>query len=234
MARLEVCVDTIEGAVIAARSGAHRIELCAALSEGGLTPSVGLMQAAAKLDIPVYTMIRPRAGDFCYSRAELSLMEADIEACLAAGCDGIALGVLLPNAELDQRALAKLLRVSPLPATLHRAIDCVVDPMAALEQAIELGFERILTSGGQPSALEGLLQIERLVVQAAGRISIMPGAGVREENAARIIRATGVQEVHSSCASPNVSRHALLPNDIGHKTTDPLRIANILAEIVSL
>ena len=226
--KLEVCVDTLEGALAASQAGAHRIELCAALSEGGLTPSVGFMAAAAQLDTPVYNMIRPRAGGFCYSQSELEIMKRDIEASAKAGCDGVVFGVLLPDGQLDTVAMAGLLRASALPATLHRAFDCVPDPFMALEQAIELGFERILTSGGQPSAPEGLSLISALVKRAAGRIVIMPGAGVNAENVGEIVRRTGVTEVHSSCASLQEDQGVVLPNDVVQKITDPAKIRAIL------
>ncbi|HIP24312.1 MAG TPA: copper homeostasis protein CutC [Rhodobacteraceae bacterium] len=232
--KLEICVDTIEGAVVASKAGAHRVELCAALSEGGLTPSVGLMAAAAQLDTPVYSMIRPRAGGFCYTQAELAIMKQDIEASAEAGCDGVVFGVLLPDGQLDKVALAGLLRASVLPATLHRAFDCVPDPFAALEQAIDLGFERILTSGGQASALEGLNLIAELVKRAAGRIAIMPGAGVNAGNVGEIVSGAGVTEVHSSCASSQEDQGVVLPNDAVQKATDPAKIRAILEALEAL
>lgn len=197
---LEVCVDTLECAIAASEVGASRIELCAALSEGGLTPSMGLMQAAAQLPIQVYAMIRPRAGGFQYSNAEIELMKADISAAKSAGLAGVVFGVLNADATLDMALNAALLDFAePLKCTLHRAFDEVPDPILALEQAIELGFERILTSGQQPSVTDGVDLIARLVKIARGRISIMPGAGVTVDNVAEIVEKTGVNEVHSSC-----------------------------------
>lgn len=231
---LEVCVDTFEGAIIASKADAHRIELCAALSEGGLTPSAGFMAAAAKLNTPVYNMIRPRAGGFCYSQAEHAIMLRDIATSADTGCYGVVFGVLLPDGQLDTVAMAGLLRASVLPATLHRAFDCVPDPFTALEQAIDLGFERILTSGGQPNALAGLGLISELVERAAGRITIMPGAGVNAENVGEIVSVSGAKEVHSSCSSQREAQDGLLPNDALPKMTDPAKIRAILEKFEAL
>jgi len=198
---LEVCVDTIEGAWSAVRGGAGRIELCSALSEGGLTPSAGLMAAAAGLPVPVYAMIRPRAGLFRYSPPEEQVMLRDIEQVKASGLAGIVIGAQGDDGGLDQAMLARLLgRGSGLGCTLHRVMDTVPDLAKALEVAVELGFERILTSGGAHTAEAGLPTICRLVEAARGRISIMPGSGVRPDNVAGILKEATVWEVHASCS----------------------------------
>ncbi|MEM1388740.1 MAG: copper homeostasis protein CutC [Pseudomonadota bacterium] len=200
MTLLEVCVDTIEGAEAAMRGGAGRIELCAALSEGGLTPSVGLVRAAAELPIPVYAMIRPRSGLFDFSDAEIRVMQVDIAVVKDAGLAGVVLGVQGVDGGLAVDVLRDLLgSASGMGATLHRVIDVVPDPLRALDQAIELGFARVLTSGAQPLAPDGVALISAMVARAAGRIGVMPGCGLTAENVAGVVAATGVREVHAAC-----------------------------------
>ncbi|MCK7611561.1 copper homeostasis protein CutC [Roseibium sediminicola] len=199
---LEVCVDTLEGAWIAAENGADRIELCAALSEGGLTPSFGAMTAAAKLPVPVYAMIRPRRGDFRYSDIEKTAMLHDIEACGKAGLAGIVIGAVDDQHALDREFLAAALESTSLPATLHRAIDTVRDYEKAVADAIKLGFERILSSGQADKAELGMDRLASAVRVASGRISIMAGSGVNAANAPRILKHTGAPELHASCSKP--------------------------------
>ncbi|BCP54499.1 copper homeostasis protein CutC [Kaistia sp. 32K] len=197
---LEICVDTADGLEAAIRGGADRIELCSALSIGGLTPSPGLMRLAAKAGVPTYAMIRPREGDFVFSPGELDQMRRDIDAVRSAGLAGVVLGASQPRGKLDAEALFRLRsHAGDLGATLHRAFDLVADTGDALETAISLGFERILTSGGARSALDGLDALKSLVERAGDRISIMPGSGVRPANAADILRETGAREIHASC-----------------------------------
>jgi len=199
---LEICVDTIEGARTAAENGADRIELCAALSEGGLTPSVGLMSAAAKLPVPVYAMIRPRGGGFRYSDADKDLMLRDIQVAEQAGLAGIVIGAVTFEHELDRSFLSAALAASALPAALHRAFDTLKDFSKGIADAIDLGFERILTSGQAETADQGLEVLAAAVKQAAGRISIMAGSGVTAANAAGILKHTAVPELHASCSRP--------------------------------
>ncbi len=197
---LEICVDDADGLIAAIAGGANRIELCSALSLGGLTPSPGLMALAAKASVPVFAMIRPRDGDFVFSPAELDQMRRDIDAVRAAGLAGVVLGASAPGGTLDTEAMTQLARhAGGLGMTLHRAIDLAPDRGAALELAVALGFERVLTSGGARTAEDGVDAIAALVKQANGRISIMPGSGVRPANAAMILRATGAREIHASC-----------------------------------
>lgn len=203
----EVCVDTYDGAVIAANSGADRIELCSSLAEGGLTPSIGLMTACAKLPVPVNAMIRPRAGGFHFSADELAIMCADAKAAESVGMAGIVTGATTPAGEVDLPFLEALLAATALPATLHRAIDTVADPVAAIETAVALGFERILTSGGEASAAAGSETIGKMVQAAAGRISVMAGSGITCDNVREILTRTGVREIHASCASVQPTRH---------------------------
>jgi copper homeostasis protein len=197
---LEVCVDTIEGAKAAMKGGAGRVELCSSLSEGGLTPSAGLMQAAAQLPIPCYGMIRPRSGLFSFSEDEARIMLFDIAAVRQAGLAGVVLGAQNGDGTLDVALLAQLLAAAgDLGATLHRVIDVVPTPLLALEQAVDLGFERVLTSGAEPEALDGAGLIAEMVSQADGRISVMPGCGLTAINVADVIRKTGAREVHAAC-----------------------------------
>ncbi|MDM9619204.1 copper homeostasis protein CutC [Rhizobium sp. S96] len=203
---LEVCVDSPRGLAAAIEGGADRIELCSALEVGGLTPLAGLMKAAAAAPIPVYAMIRPHAGPFIFDAADEVAMMADIDAVRAFGLAGVVIGANRPDGTLDMPMIHRLkAHAAGLGSTLHRAFDLVPDPDAALEQAIELGCERVLTSGCIPKAIDGLETLARLSKKAAGRISIMPGSGVRPTNAAEILRATGAREIHGSCSSPVAS-----------------------------
>lgn len=201
--KLEICVDTIEGAHAAAAGGADRVELCAALSEGGLTPSNGLMRAAAELPIPAYAMIRPRSGLFGFSQAEEQVMHADIAGAKSAGLAGVVLGAQAGDGRLETAMLARLIATADgMGTTLHRVIDVVPDPLEALEQAISLGFDRVLTSGAAPEAPNGTEMVARMVEIANGRISVMAGCGLTAENVAGFIAETRVPEVHAACAVP--------------------------------
>jgi len=199
---LEVCVDTLEGAWTAAENGADRIELCAALSEGGLTPSFGVMTATAKLPVPVFAMIRPRRGGFAYSDTEKTAMLRDIEVAERAGLAGIVIGAVTDQSALDCEFLAAALKITPLAGTLHRAIDTVQDFEHAVEDAISIGFERILTSGQADKAELGTDRLASAARLASGRISIMAGSGVNAANATRILKQGGVTELHASCSKP--------------------------------
>lgn len=202
---LEVCVDDARGLDAAVSGGADRIELCSALSVGGLTPSPGLMRIAAQAPVPVYAMIRPRAGGFAYGEADVRQMEADISAVREAGLDGIVVGASREDGALDEATLQRLLAVARMPATLHRAIDLAPDLAGAVETAISLGFERILTSGGMRTALEGLEGLKAMTGQAAGRIIIMPGSGITTENVGAVLEALDTREVHASCSSEDMA-----------------------------
>lgn len=162
---MEVCVDSVESAVNAERGGAGRIELCSGLLEGGTTPSMGLLQIVKQsVQIPVFVMIRPRGGDFLYSDREIEVMKADIQLAKLYGADGLVFGALTEDGQIDKELCMSLIALCrPLPVTFHRAFDMVHDPMAALETLLTLGFERVLTSGCDSSALEGLPLIKRLI-----------------------------------------------------------------------
>ncbi|MFN4154502.1 MAG: copper homeostasis protein CutC [Paracoccaceae bacterium] len=198
---VEVCVDTAEGLAEAVRGGAGRIELCSALDLGGLTPSVGMMRRAAGVGVPIYAMIRPRPGHFVWSPDEIALMETDIEAAFAAGMQGVVLGASRPDGQLDTDVLGLLIaRAERMGLTLNRCFDLVPDFSDALEQAIELGFHRVLTSGGARTAAEGAERLASLMAQAAGRVIVMPGSGVSAETLAPF-RGLPLREVHASCSS---------------------------------
>lgn len=198
---LEICVDNAEGLLAAIEGGADRIELCSALSVGGLTPSYGLMELAGRQPIPVTAMIRPRAGNFIFSRQELEIMKADIDAARAANLAGVVLGANLPDGQLDRATLEVLVEhAKGMDLTLHRAFDMVANQPDALETAIELGFARILTSGGRPTAIEGIAVLAELIEQAQRRITIMPGSGIRPDIAPRLLEQLDVTELHASCS----------------------------------
>lgn len=199
---LEICVDDAAGLDAAIKGGADRIELCAALSGGGVTPSRGFMQLAGSRNIPVSVMIRPRSGDFVFGRADADVMKHDIDAARDAGVSGVVLGASLANGALDTALLQELCaHAQGLDTTLHRAIDVVPDFTEAVEAAVSLGFSRILTSGGARSALEGIDQLEAMIGVARGRISIMPGAGVRPHVVADILQRLTISEIHASCSA---------------------------------
>ncbi|NWJ03410.1 CUTC protein, partial [Crypturellus undulatus] len=198
---MEVCVDSVESALNAERGGAGRIELCAGLVEGGTTPSMGLLQVVKQcVRVPVFVMIRPRGGDFLYSDREVEVMKADIRLAKLHGADGLVLGALTEDGRVDTELCTALLAVCrPLPVTFHRAFDMVHDPLVALETLISLGFERVLTSGCDSSALEGLSLIKRLAEQV-GRF-FLPGGGITERNLQRILEGSGASEFHCSARS---------------------------------
>jgi copper homeostasis protein len=202
---LEICTDSIRGACIAQSAGAARIELCAALSEGGLTPSAAIVQKARQaLNIKLYVIIRVRGGDFFYSDHEFEVMQADIEYCGQCGCDGVVIGALLPDGSVDKQRCGILVDTAKkysMGVTFHRAIDRSKNLTLAMEDIISIGCERILTSGGYPSAVEGAEVIKNLVEKAKNRIAIMAGAGLNPENVQALIKNTGVKELHGTLSS---------------------------------
>jgi copper homeostasis protein len=201
---LEVCVDDADGLAAAIAGGADRIELCSALAVGGLTPSAGLMARAARYPVPAYAMIRPRAGGFQYAADEIEVMKADIDAAGHAGLAGVVLGASLSDGSLDADTLNILIEhADGLGKTLHRAFDLVPDMQQAIELAILLDFDRILTSGRAGTALEGVGDLERAIDISGGRISIMPGAGVSLKTIDQLIPRLKVTEIHSSCSVVN-------------------------------
>jgi copper homeostasis protein len=197
---LEIIGFTIEGCVNAQAAGAGRIELCDNAADGGTTPSYGFIKAARKLlNIPLYAMIRPRGGDFLYSDEEFDMMQADIRLCKQLGCDGVVFGLLMADGQIDKERTTRLVELAyPLGVTFHRAFDKCREPLQALEDIIATGCERILTSGQQPTASEGMALIQQLIEQADQRITIMPGSGVNSNNIAMLAQKTGAVEFHSS------------------------------------
>ncbi|MDQ0419347.1 copper homeostasis protein [Peteryoungia aggregata LMG 23059] len=217
---LEICVDDVAGLDAAVAGGADRIELCSALGSGGLTPSRGFMSVAANAPIPVNALIRPRAGGFTYCEVEIALMQADIAAAREAGLAGVVIGATTADGALDAVVIRRLMDAAQgLDLTLHRAIDVVTDMNAALDLAIELGFSRVLTSGGARHAEEGIETLARLAGHSAGRISIMPGGGVRPQNAARLLALPGIRELHASCSEARVSEPRLAELGFSTETT---------------
>lgn len=199
---LEICVDDAAGLAAAVAGGADRIELCSALSVGGLTPSTGLMELAANLSIPVYAMIRPRAGDFIYNTNEIEIMSTDIDQVRKCGLAGVVIGASNSDGTLNSSHLGFLTaHAKGLGLSLHRAFDLVPDFRAAIDTAIELGFERILTSGGAQLATEGIARLADCMAHAANRITIMPGGGVNVATALALKKKLPLQEIHASCAS---------------------------------
>ena len=204
---VEACVDSVESALAAQGGGASRVELCDNLVEGGTTPSAGTIALCRdRLRIPMYVMIRPRGGDFCYSPVELDVMRRDIEGAQALGADGVVLGLLRPDGRVDRRRTAALIALArPLDVTFHRAIDVSRDPLAALDDLLALGVDRVLTSGQARTALAGARVIAALVERAAGRLVILAGGGVDAGNARRVVARTGVKEIHVRGTSTKTS-----------------------------
>jgi copper homeostasis protein len=196
---IEAAVESVESAVDAQSDGAGRIELCANLSVGGTTPTADLIAAVLeKTKLPVFVMIRPRGGSFVYSDDEIVTMTRDIASAKSMGVAGIVTGVLTPDADIDvERTRTLVSAAARLPVTFHRALDRTHDLPGALEQLIQLGVSRVLTSGGAPTALDGASAIAALVAQARGRIGILAGGGVREHNVRDLVAQTGVGEVHA-------------------------------------
>lgn len=197
---LEICTSSIQSVLNANAAGAHRIELCSNLEQGGITPSYGTIKhALLRSKIPIHVLVRPRAGNFVYSSDEIDIMVEDIKMCKQLNCHGIVVGVLTVANTVDISAMQELVKhADPLPVTFHRAFDDCEDKFQALEDVIACGCAGILTSGGCETAEEGISILKELVEIAADRIKIMPGAGVSPANVARIVESTGVKEIHAS------------------------------------
>ncbi len=201
---IEICANSAQSCVEAEMGGASRVELCAGIPEGGTTPSYGEIKTAQALTstIDINVIIRPRGGDFLYTEAEVEAMLLDIELCKQLGVHGVVFGCLTSEGDIDVPLMRRLIEAAkPLSVTCHRAFDVCRDPFAALEQLIELGCDRILTSGQQSTAEKGIPLLKQLVEKAGERIIIMPGCGVREGNIARIEAETGAREFHTSARS---------------------------------
>jgi copper homeostasis protein len=205
----EICANSVRSCLAAQEGGAHRVELCAALPEGGTTPSYGeIIQARELLTTTrLHVIIRPRAGDFLYSELEIGSMLHDIELCRKAGVDGVVFGCLTPGGDIDMPLMRRLMAASEgLSVTFHRAFDMTRDPRKALDDIIELGCDRVLTSGQQPTAYEGMQLLSELQRQAAGRIILLAGSGVNPSNIRNIHELTGITEFHFSARSLHESK----------------------------
>ncbi|MDQ0394598.1 copper homeostasis protein CutC [Labrys monachus] len=200
MSLFEICIDSVAGVKAAVEAGASRVELCASLIEGGITPSVGMVHqavAAADGQLKVHVIIRPRGGDFLYSEDEFVAMLRDIVAVKEAGAAGVVIGLLDADGFVDEARTAELIAAArPLSVTFHRAFDVSRDAMASLDALIRLGVDRLLTSGQEPGVVEGAPLIRRLIERAAGRLVVMPGGDITPRNIARIAADTGAAEFH--------------------------------------
>jgi copper homeostasis protein len=235
---LEIAADGLGSALAAQAGGADRIELCADLPEGGVTPSVGVIAAArAALALPLHVLIRPRAGDFCYSQAEIRVMQYDIEECARLGCHGVVIGALDAAGNVDLAVCRDLIAAAGLMSiTFHRAFDTVSDPQAALEALVGLGCKRVLTSGAHLSAPAGAAAIAAVVRQAAGRIGVIAGAGIRPQDVRPLVATTGVREIHASASalrtSPISRRNAALQGlDADWRQTDAVAVRRLVDEL---
>jgi len=232
---LEVCTYNPQSCIIAEKAGADRVELCDNQHEGGTTPSYGsIRHAREKISISLYPIIRPRAGNFFYDKDELEVMKKDIAVCKELGCNGVSTGVLLHNAEVDKDQLKRMVECAyPMKVTFHRAFDFTPDAFKSLEDIIECGCERILTSGQETVAIDGLETLAKLVKTAGDRIIIMPGAGIRASNIERVIRKTGAAEYHTS-ARKKLTNSAILRRSelmyLGHTyLTDEDEVRDIMS-----
>lgn len=196
--KLEICLDSTESAIIADKAGADRVELCENLFGGGTTPSAGTIKTARNsVKLGLHVIIRPRPGDFCYTDTEFQVMLEDVRFCRDAGVDGIVIGILNSDGTVDmERNSALINEAGDMSITFHRAFDVAIDPFKALEDIIELGCHRILTSGQEASVLEGAELIRDIIKKADGRIIIMPGGDITERKLPRVIRETGACEFH--------------------------------------
>ncbi len=204
---LEICVDSLDSAVIAEKGGADRVELCSDLIEGGITPSAGLIQSVREATrLRLFVMIRPRGGDLLYSKREFQVMARDIVEAKRMGADGVVLGLLTVDGHVDVLRTAQLVALaSPMEVTFHRAIDMAANLSQACEDVIATGAHRILTSGGMQTAPKGVDQIAELVEIAKGRIQIMVGSGLRVHNIDEVARRTGATEFHASLRTRSIS-----------------------------
>lgn len=239
--KLEICVDSIESAINAQSAGADRVELCSNLTEGGTTSNYGtLVSVRSNLSIGLHVIIRPRGGDFLYSDQEYDIMRRDIEVCGELGADGIVTGILHNDGSIDIERTAKLFEFAyPMSATFHRAFDMCNDPFQGLEDVIDTGAERLLTSGMKQSAETGIELIRQLIRQAGDRIIIMPGGGIDESNIGMILTSANIREIHLSGRKEIRSNmlfrrngimmgSSTLKDEYVRKITDPGKIKNII------
>ena len=235
--QFEVCANGVESCLAAQEGGANRVELCAGIPEGGTTPSYGEIKVARRLltSTRLHVIIRPRGGDFLYTPLEVERMEEDIRICRELGVDGVVFGCLKADGSLDLEANRRLKDAAGgMSVTFHRAFDRCADPMLALEQLCQLGVDRILTSGQQPTAQQGISLLRRLNAAADGRITILAGCGVNEDNIKQIQEQTGVHEFHFSARTPVKSRMQYANPDVymGDKDVDESTLMYTSAERV--
>jgi copper homeostasis protein len=238
---VEICVSDVVSAIAAQEGGADRVELCDNLAVGGTTCSAGaIAETCRRLSIPVHVLIRPRAGDFVYSKPELAAMRHDIEVAKALGAAGIVLGVLTPDATIDHDQIAALAALArPLRLTFHKAFDQVRDPLRALDTLIALGIDRVLTSGGRPTALEGVEALAALVDHAHGRLAVMAGGRLDAAGLACVIRQGKVDEVHLGSAVSETISAAMIPmlgdgSDASWRRVDARRVAEVVTLVREL
>ena len=242
--RIEICIDSVESSIAAAEGGAHRVELCQNLFEGGTTPSWGMIRSVLRhTELPVFVMIRPRGADFCYSEAEFRVMEEDVQAARKLGVDGIVTGILKANGTIDVPRMKRLVNLAgPLPVTFHRAFDVTRDATKSMETLIHLKITRVLTSGQERSVIEGADLIAKLVKQAGERIIVVPGGGISERNFEKVRRVTGAKEFHLSASAPVLGqmeyRNTRVPmgrelraSEFGWSATDRKRVATLMKRI---
>lgn len=240
--KLEIIGFNIASCIAIDKSGAHRIELCDNSYEGGTTPSFGFIKAAReKVSVDLFPIIRPRGGDFLYSDDEFRIMKKDVELCRETGCNGVVFGLLNKDGSIDTDRTGRLVELAyPMEVTFHRAFDHCKDPVKALEQLIEAGCKRILTSGQQPLAMQGAGLIEELVKVADRRIIIMPGSGVRKDNIKELAEKTGAVEFHSSLRTTLNSKMDFVNpafsdnREDSHTSVDPAAIKELLNEMNSI
>lgn len=227
---LETCANSYQSAKNAQEAGAHRVELCQELSVGGVTPSYGLLkQVIDTLSIPVFVLIRPRSGNFVYTEEEFDIMKQDIQLCKNLGCAGIVSGILNKDNTIDIEKTKELIELSrPLQFTFHRAFDCVKDHKNSLEELINLGVDRVLTSGLETSAEKGLNNLKQLHEQAKERITILAGSGITSENA-QLFKEAGFKEIHASASTEIESDSSLFSTPLTY--SDPKKIKAILDAI---
>ena len=235
--QFEVCANGVESCLAAQEGGANRVELCAGIPDGGTTPSYGEIKVARRLltSTRLHVIIRPRGGDFLYTPLEVERMEEDIRMCRELGVDGVVFGCLKADGNLDLEANRRLKDAAGgMSVTFHRAFDRCADPMLALEQLCQLGVDRILTSGQQPTAQQGISLLRRLNAAADGRITILAGCGVNEDNIKEIQDQTGVHEFHFSARAPVKSRMQYANPDVymGDKDVDESTLMYTSAERV--
>jgi copper homeostasis protein len=235
---LEVAANSVASAIAARDGGAGRVELCASLAEGGVTPShATITMAREAISLPLYILVRPRAGDFVYASYEWDLMLADVAHCRQLGCDGVVVGALDDAGRVHPRCRELVEAAGPMGATFHRAIDVCADPVAAVDDVIATGCERILTSGSRAHAHAGASIIRAMASRAAGRVAIMAGAGVTSGNITELVRLTGLSEFHASAKQRLPSRQPKgvgLSMDGGEWRTDEAEVAAIVQALAEL